>query len=143
MPIDLTVPPWVTETCNFWMVRLRMLEWRVEVGMSLAPDGRVEVVGLATPDPDLNFGRITLRADIEEDIEGESYIVHELLHIKHSRIDEVVMKVLEPHIGDVPTELTNSLYRSVVEPFVYSMARSLVEGRRLEVQEVKEDKGGK
>lgn len=106
-----------------------MGEWEITLGIEMAPNADPDCQGLANQWPDTNGGRVTLRADLEDNEEWETVLVHELLHIKHGRIDQAVMHVLEPHIGDVPTELTEALYRAQVEPFIHSLARSLVKLR--------------
>lgn len=130
MAVDLTVPEWLNARTALWIDRLSMREWEVAIGLALSPGGDPDCRALTEQYADINFGRITFRADIENTEEWEIVLVHELLHIKHSRIDDVIMRVIEPHIGDVPTEMIDSLYRRVVEPFVHSMAVALVKMRR-------------
>lgn len=130
MAIDLSVPVWLNMKCAMWIDRLSMREWEVAIGLSLAPDGNADLEGLAEHYPDLNFGRITFRVDIENDERWETVLVHELLHIKHSRIDSEVMRGIAPHVGGVPHEMIDGMYRRTVEPFINSLAKTLVEVSR-------------
>jgi hypothetical protein len=127
--VDLTVPGWLTEKTAKWIDRLSMREWNVAIGLALAPGNDPDCRALTEQYADINFGRITFRADAEDTNEWEIYLVHELLHIKHSRTDDVVERVIRPHLDGVASEMADSAYRRAVEPFIHSLAVSLVELR--------------
>lgn len=125
----LTVPEWLNHKVALWIDLLSMREWEIAVGLSMAPGNDPDCLGRAEQFPNLNFGRLTFRADIEETAEWEKTIVHELLHIKHSRIDHFIENVMIPGMGDA--SLVCSLtYRQLIEPFIHSMADCLVEMRK-------------
>lgn len=125
----LTVPEWLNHKVAQWIDILSMREWEIAVGLALAPGNDPDCLGRAEQYPSLNFGRITFRVDIENNPEWEKTIVHELLHVKHCRIDHFVEEVMIPGMdgASVACSLT---YRQFIEPFIYSMADSLVELNR-------------
>ncbi len=128
MAIDLEVPQWLADKCNAWVARLSMEEWTIGIVMALAPNDDPDVRALAEQYPDLNYGRITVRADIEDNEEWEVSLIHGLLHIKHSRIDYVVQKVMRPYLGDTAEGMADIMYRGVVESYTQSMAWTLLRG---------------
>lgn len=103
-----------------------MTEWNVSLRLALVVDGNEDCRGLCEQHPDINLGRITIRADVEDTQEWEITLVHELLHVKHSRIDDVVDRVLEPQLN-ASTVMVQTTYRLAMEPFIDSMAHVLVE----------------
>lgn len=135
MPVDLTVPPWLLERCQFWAAQLGLQDWEIEITLSTAPDGDIGNLGLAETSPDRSFATITLRADVEESPRWEIYLVHELLHVKHSAIDAVVQTVISPPTGEGKA-MADAAYRRVVEPYIHSMARALVILDRREYQQL-------
>lgn len=128
MAVDLEVPQWLIDKCNEWIARLSMSEWTIGMAIALAPNDDPSVMALAEQFPDLNYGRITVRADFEDNEEWEAALVHELLHIKHARIDDVVQKVMRPHLTEMAADMADVMYRNAVEPYVHSMAWTLVRG---------------
>jgi len=126
MGIDLTVPEWLQSKVGQWKDALHMAEWEVAIGLALTPNGNADCLALADQFPDLNFGRIVFRADIENNRFGEETIVHELLHIKHSRIDHFIEGVMIPNIDD-GSLICSMTYRQLIEPYINSMAKALVD----------------
>ena len=129
MVLDLNVPEWLQAKCAAWQDRLHMGEWDVTLRLALTLDNNEDCKGLCEQYQDINLGRITLRADVEDNREWEQTLVHELLHIKHSRVDAVIDRVLEPQLN-ASTAIIQTVYRLAMEPFIESMAKSLVEMHR-------------
>jgi hypothetical protein len=122
--IDLTVPEWLKIKVAFWIDTLGMGEWEVAIGLALAPNSDPDCMGMTEQHANLNFGRITFRIDIVDNAEWEQIIVHELLHIKHSRIDHYIEDVMIPLMdGSLVCSMT---YRQMIEPYIHSMAACLV-----------------
>lgn len=139
MAVDLTVPQWLADKCNEWVARLSMEEWTIGMVMAMAPNGDPDTRGLAEQYADLNYGRITMRVDAEDNEEWDATLVHELLHIKHTRIDDVVQKVMRPQLGNPAGDMADIMYRGVVEPYTQSMAWSLVRAYREPVSDTVEN----
>ncbi len=123
--VDLTVPEWLTTKCSLWIERLQMGEWDIQIKLALVLNDDPNCKGTAEAFPDISLGRIELRADIADDEEGEITLVHELLHIKHARIDDVINRVFEPQLN-ASTALVQMVYRVAMEPYIDSMAKALV-----------------
>jgi len=134
LAIDLTVPDWVHEKIMLWVELLNMQEWTITVALDLVPNEDRDCAGLATSQPDINLGQLTLRADIEDTKEWEITIVHELLHVKHSRIDSYFEIVVAPNLNGVAPWFAWETYKRLYEPFVHSMAVSLIEIRQAQAR---------
>jgi len=130
MSVDMAVPQWLADKCNLWIARLSMEEWTIGMVLALAPNDDVTTRALAEQYPDLNYGRITMRVDVEDDEDWESCLVHELLHIKHSRIDATVQKAILPQLQSSAADMADVVYRAAVESYIYSMAWTLIRGYR-------------
>jgi hypothetical protein len=130
MALDLTVPGWLERKLQTWVDRLQMHEWEVRLRLDLTIDNNEDCRGQAEHYPGINLGRIVLRADVEDSEEWEITLVHELLHIKHSRIDAVVdhafIASLAGSQSAVTTAMAETVYRQAYEPFIDSMAKVLV-----------------
>lgn len=126
MAIDLTVPEWLQIKCSAWIDRLRMHEWDVAIGLALVVREDPDTRACAEQHPDINFGRITFRADAEDTQEWEATLVHELLHIKHSRIDSYIDRIVLPNMQGVEMGFGYLVYKSHLEPFTESLAQALV-----------------
>lgn len=124
----LSIPEWLNHKVAMWIDLLAMREWEIAVGVALAPGNDPDCLGRAEQSPDINFGRLIFRADIENTVEWEKTIVHELLHIKHSRVDHFVENAVIPGLGSDGV-ICSITYKQVIEPFIHSMASSLVEMR--------------
>jgi hypothetical protein len=126
MAADLNPPTWLKHKLDTWMVRLQMHEWEIRLGLDLVVNDDAGCKGLTEQWPLVNMGRITLRVDVEDDEEWEIVLVHELLHIKHSRVDHVLEQTLFPELAGIPATMAHSAYRQAYEPFIHSMAVALV-----------------
>lgn len=122
--IDLTVPTWLQEKVALWIDRLQLGEWEIGLRLALVLNDDANVQGLCDQYPDLNEARLTFRADIEDTKEWERTIVHELLHVKHSRIDHFLEGVVFPSLDNVLATIT---YRQFVESYTHSLAKALVD----------------
>lgn len=129
MAISLDVPQWVQDRIHYWSGKLEMWEWRLHIRLELMLDENEGCRGLCQPYPDTNQARIGFRADIEDDEEWEVTIVHELLHVKHSRIDDVIWHILGPMVN-MPDTVVENIYKRQMEPHIESMAQCLVRLRR-------------
>ena len=127
--MNLEVPDWLRAHLTYWQNALHMWEWEIRLRLEMVLDGHEEYRGLASPYPLISMGRIGIRADVEDTEEWEVTFVHEMLHIKHSRVDEVIWHVLGPQV-DVPNEMIEAIYKQTLEPYIESMAKALVKMRR-------------
>lgn len=129
LAINLDVPQWVQERIAWWKDKLEMWEWRLHIRLEMILDDNENCRGLCQPYPDTNQARIQFRADIEDTEEWEITILHELLHVKHSRIDDTIWHIFGPMVN-MPNETVESIYKRQNEPYIESMAQCLVRLRR-------------
>lgn len=122
--IDLTVPAWLTDKVSLWKERLRLGEWDIVIGIAFAPNSDPDCLGLTEQFPNLNLARITFRADIEDNEDWDNTIVHELLHVKHSRVDHFLEGVIFPSLENVMATIA---YRQHIESYTHSLAKVLVD----------------
>ena len=127
MSIHLTPPEWLTDYVTLWADRLRISqEWRIEIKLALCVGGDEACFGEAHRKPRLNEAVLTFRADIEDNREGRLTIIHELLHVKHSRIDAVVHVVIVDEMVRSTFETTaRAAYCEPMESYIESMANVL------------------
>ncbi len=125
MAIDLTVPAWLEAKMNFWIDKLAMWEWAIKLRLEMVVLNDEGYHGAAQVLGDTSTGRIAIRADVEDTEEWEITLVHELLHIKHGRIDDVIYRVFRPQM-DIPDDMVESVYKRALEPYIESMAKALV-----------------
>jgi hypothetical protein len=127
--VDLTVPDYAVEWVRYWQDKLGMWEWMIKLRLELILDNNEMCRGLTENHTHINLGRIGLRADLEDTAEWEVTLLHELLHVKHSRIDAMVYEVLGPQLG-LADGMLQALYNQALEPYIESMANCLVGMRR-------------
>jgi hypothetical protein len=90
MPLDLTVPPWLSQYALAWKNRLYLNAWDVTLRIAICVNEDHETHALCEQWPDLNMARLTFRADVEDTKEWRITVIHELIHVAHSRIDRAV-----------------------------------------------------
>lgn len=123
--LDLAPPKWLSDTVYEWLQRLHMQEWKVGVQLALVMQGNPDTLALCEQYPDINYARITFRADVEDTPAWHETIAHELLHVKHSRIDNYLERTVFPSLAD--QEFGYRVYASFYEPYIDAMAKALVE----------------
>lgn len=126
--MDLAPPQWLLDKCEFWVGVLRLDRWKIGVALALVVDGDPELAGCAEWDSSIHWGRVTLRVDCvhEWSEQWEATLVHELLHIKHGRVDDFFHKVVCPQVAAADSML-QAMYRSEIEPFIDHLSWALVE----------------
>lgn len=127
-------PAWLQAKCDEWQERLMMQHCRIELVVGLfATSADPDAKAATEHQSRTEWGRITVKNDIQDDEDGEVTIVHELLHIKHSQIDDLVFMVFGPGVsasGHMVEAAFADAYHLIMEPFIESMARVLVKMHR-------------
>jgi hypothetical protein len=83
--VDLTVPDWVGTYIRAWCDRLCLKDWRIKVSIELCVNDDPDCHAVCVQQPDINQADITFRADIEDVKEWRKTVIHELIHVSHSR----------------------------------------------------------
>ena len=119
----LSVPEWVRDYVQEWRDVLLLHEWRIHIALALCVYHDPDCRGLTETCPDVNEATITFRADIEETDDWKRTIIHELLHVRHARIDHYIQSALLPGLPD--GRLAMVVYHQYNESFIAGMANSL------------------
>lgn len=140
MGVNLDVPGYVREWLDYWHEALRLWDWEIRLYIALNLADSETCRGLTEVWSDVSMGRIGLRADIENTEEWEQTFVHEMLHVKHGRVDDMVYRGLAPYVGGVPNDMIERVYKSTLEPYIDSMAVALVRMRRATLEKKRQKK---
>jgi hypothetical protein len=123
--VDLTVPDWLHRYILAWVDRLALNDWRVKVTIALCVNDDPDTHALCHQQPDLNEASLTFRVDIEDTKEWRITVIHELIHVRHSRIDHAVERVMIPELASAAQQPARELYHQHVESFTAYIARTL------------------
>ena len=119
------VPAWLNELIARWADRLGLTHWRILVEMTLAPGGHVDAEALCEQFAQLNQCKLWVRVDAEDNEHWRTNIIHELLHVAHTRIDSTVENVLVADMDENAREMAFEAYRQAYEPYIHRMAVAL------------------
>lgn len=125
MALDLTVPPWLNQYILAWMDRLSLNDWKIKVAIELCVNEDANTHALTEQFPDLNEAHLTFRADIEDVKEWRKTVIHELVHVAHSRIDHAVERAMLPELAQAVQQPMREVYHQYVESYVAFLARTL------------------
>jgi len=118
MPVDFRVPKWLHDYALCWCDRLGLNDWNVAVRLELAIDGDETTRGAVEIYQNIHKAIIKIRADVEDNAEGQQTVVHELLHVKHEKIDQLVRDVVLPELDKQAANVVRSVYLNVLEEFI-------------------------
>ncbi len=118
-----SVPKWLERYIDLWYQRLDLNEWRVKYHLGLDPTSYAAVI----VKPQLNEARVSFRVDIKDTPGSRRDVIHELIHVKHGRVDEVVHKVIIEQLPESQRDMANRAYAAAYEPFVHGVADNFFE----------------
>lgn len=119
---------WLIDYVALWRDRLNIgREWTVVIKLSLAPDEDHTNYACCIRTPQIHHAEIVFRADITDTDEWRQCVVHELLHIKHCRIDEAVREIITPQLPNGMEKIADLTYKMAYEPFIDELATILYE----------------
>lgn len=119
------VPQWIKDEVNKWADRLRMNDVKFTVRMSLAPMNQTDMAACCQQQANLNLASITVRVDAENTREWRIYLIHELVHASHMRIDSAVSEAIIPHVAEAAQSVAHKVYEQHVESYTHQMAVAL------------------
>ena len=100
MPLDLAIPHWLHQYILAWCDRLCLKDWRIKVSIELCINDDPNVHAMCKQHPDMNEATLLFRADIEDVKDWRRTVIHELIHVAHSRIDHAVEDSLIPQLSE-------------------------------------------
>jgi hypothetical protein len=125
MLFDLAVPEWLRLYILAWCDRLHLKDWEIKAAIELCVNDDPQTRGLCQQYPDNNSATLTFRADIEDIKEWRIVVIHELLHVRHSRIDHAVERVILPEVAAAVQQPMRELYHQHVESYIDYLAGTL------------------
>jgi hypothetical protein len=115
----MTAPDWLQRRVSHWCGVLGLSEWKIEVEV-VKPDGKDDTA-CATADlhPRRNYARINIRQSyVKRGRELDRTIIHELLHVCHSRVDDIVENAMCKLLGEPAGIVAFASYRMTQEPMI-------------------------
>src|SRR5574340_502165 len=98
MAVDLPVPDWVEQYVRCWLDRLDLNHWKLHLLLEQTvnddPSTRAAVQIWLTR----AMAEVKFRADIEDTADWQRTIIHEILHIKHEPIDQLIRESIVPEL---------------------------------------------
>ena len=115
---------WIEQAVDFYSTHcLGLTEWNISICIEYAIDDDAGILGMCTQQPSTNYAQVSFRGDIADTEHWHTTIIHELLHIKHSRIDDYLREVAFDALPPKMSNIVNKTYVNVVyEPFIHDMA---------------------
>ena len=125
MSVDLTVPQWVVDEITHWVGELGLQNWEINVLLEQCIDNNMGILGQAQTSPAVCIATIQFRADIQEDDFWKRVILHEMLHIFHADVDEIVQDQIIESLPASCTEMGSMAYQMAMERFVNKLTHML------------------
>lgn len=124
------VPTWLRNRVADWKDKLGLWAWRIHLKMTTSPYGMANAGGAVQLHGDTNEATIEFRVGIKDDEDGYETVTHEMLHVAHCRIDDVVEDVIINQLPEPARQMARDAYSGVVEPYMQHMAVRLLEIER-------------
>lgn len=122
MPDPFDVPAWLRNQVYNWKDKLGLWTWRIALKMVTSPYGMANAGGAVQLHGNTNEATIEFRVGIKDNENGQETIVHEMLHVTHCRIDDVVEDVIIDALPEGCRQMARDAYAGVVEPYIQHMA---------------------
>ncbi len=119
----MTTPQWVTDFVNEWQGRLFLHEWEIDVRLSDAPGGDNDNHGSCLATTDIRHATIELSTAIEDNDQWRQTIIHELLHVRLSPLQDFVELDLITELSNATQNMVKPMWRRILEPHVHLLAR--------------------
>ena len=119
-------PEWLQEHLRKWRDRLELYEWDIRPSICVCPDEHdFQVEACCQQYPELNLCYLSFRSDIENNKNWRINAIHELLHVKHARIDRYLESVVFPETGSMTETAIKRGYRQHYETYIHGFAVAL------------------
>jgi len=122
---DFNVPEWVKSYILCWADRLHLEEWEIVARLELCVNDDPSVRAAISVTNNIHHASIVFRADIEDTPEWQRTVIHEMLHIKHEPICQMVREVILLELERPTRRLADDAYRNVMEQFIDSQTMLL------------------
>lgn len=125
MSVDLSVPVWVEDYVKAWADRLMITHWRIRIELAMVVNGDEDNRASCFAQSNINTASLMFRADIEDTESWRKTVIHEMLHIRHARIDAYVRDALVPQIAEAAQPLGAQAYVQHMESYINGMTDTL------------------
>lgn len=118
-----SVPDWAMEFLAEWKELLFLQEWDIDVRLSDAPGGDKDNHGSCLATSDIRHAAIELNVTIQDDDQWRQTIIHELLHVRLSPLQDFVDLDLIPELSTATQNMVKPMWRRILEPHVHLLAK--------------------
>lgn len=118
MTFNQEVPEWVKSYILCWTDRLHLEDWHIEARLELCVNDDPTVRAAISITNNVHHASIVFRADMENDPTWQRTVIHEMLHIKHEPICQMVREVILPELERPARRLADDAYRNAMEQFI-------------------------
>jgi len=129
------LPSWVSTWVTYWRDKLYLHPWTIHLYPELVVANSATCEAAATNDSAYYSANIHIRADIEDTRDWRETLIHEVLHVAHARIDDVVAQALIDNLPGDAQPIAKEMYRQALEGFIELTAKSL-HSLYLEIEEL-------
>lgn len=117
------IPDWLVDVIAFYAKEhLGLMEYRICVYLERCVGDNSYIRAQCSHDEDLNTATLTFRDDIVDEEAWHQTIIHELLHVKHGRIDQYVELGLIPNLPKDARKLGWTTYLHTYESYTNHLA---------------------
>jgi hypothetical protein len=122
----MTVPQWMIETIQEArdLYGVGGAEWNITVSVSDKPGGKSDASGYAKTDSIYKNAHIELSCDLKDDEDGRQIIHHEIFHVAHSEVKDMVNHMID-NVDEDKQEFFIGLFDNVCERMVQTVTRSI------------------
>ena len=131
-------PDWITEYVNNWMRRLHLSQWRVRIVMALAPGNSTYTAATCSQVQNFAEATLTFRADAEDNQDWRETVLHEILHIYHGQVDQVIYNTILDGVPQPEKDKSYQTYCDAMEKFVDGLSKVLYKLEREAAQSSQE-----
>ena len=120
------IPEWLRAFVDQWCERLTLHEWRIEIYLERIINDEPLLAGMARVYHNVNIAHVLLRNDIEDTPDWRQTILHELLHVRHARIDHAVENAIIEQLPANMHDMAATVYNQALESYIDQMAKVLM-----------------
>lgn len=119
----LDPPDWLKEYVTKWQGLLHLDHWRIKVILALAPGDSTNTLAICSQVQNVSSATLTFRADVEKNQDWEETALHEILHVMHGHVDQMVWEVVCDGMSESDRSVSYRAYSAAMEKFVDGLSK--------------------
>ncbi len=123
----LDTPDWLVDTIKEYAAVLKLTHWTFEIDVVLCVNDDSSNRAVCYAQPNINHACLSFRADIENTQKWHTTIWHELIHVMHAPVDQVVDDVIIPGLSSNAVGIAITAYTNPYERFTDLLSKTLSE----------------